>query len=131
MSLSSPNIIHEPAREVPVFGDYEVVVAGGGPAGIAAALAAGRAGRKTILIERYGFLGGAGTAAGLSTFCGLHSNVRGEHVRTTRGVADDILGELHAMEGLNAPHLSVQQHFVSCLCCGTGHGRPAHRRCLC
>ncbi|MGP9791336.1 FAD-dependent oxidoreductase [Roseinatronobacter sp. NSM] len=111
MSLSSPNIIHEPAREVPVFGDYEVVVAGGGPAGIAAALAAGRAGRKVILIERYGFLGGAGTAAGLSTFCGLHSNVRGEHVRTTRGVADDILGELNAMEGLNAPHLSVQQRI--------------------
>lgn len=110
-SLTTPHIIHEPARSVPVFGDFEVVVAGGGPAGIAAALAAGRAGRKTILIERYGFLGGAGTAAGLSTFCGLHSNVRGEHVRTTRGVADDILGELAAMDGLNPPHLSVQRRI--------------------
>jgi hypothetical protein len=111
MTHAAPSVILEPARKVPVFGDFEVVVAGGGPAGIAAALAAGRAGRRTILIERYGFLGGAGTAAGLSTFCGLHSNVRGEHVRTTRGVVDDILGELDAMEGLNAPHLSVQRRI--------------------
>jgi hypothetical protein len=111
MTHAAPSVILEPAREVPIFGEYEVVVAGGGPAGIAAALAAGRAGRRTCLIERYGFLGGAGTAAGLSTFCGLHSNVRGEHVRTTRGLVDDILGELDAMEGLNAPHLSVQRRI--------------------
>ena len=67
--------IVEPSRKTPVWGDYEVVVLGGGPAGITAALAAGRSGRKTILIEGYGFLGGAGTAAGLSTFCGLHAAV--------------------------------------------------------
>jgi len=103
--------IVEPSRELPLFGDYEVVVAGGGPGGISAALAAGRAGRRTILIERYGFLGGAGTAAGLSTFCGLHSNVRGEHVRTTRGVADDILARLEEMDALNPAHMSVQNRI--------------------
>src|SRR3970282_638033 len=54
--------ITEDRREVPVYGEYEVVVVGGGPAGIAAAVAAGRSGRSTLLIERYGFLGGAGTA---------------------------------------------------------------------
>src|SRR5690606_22513826 len=73
------DVLREPQRETPIFGEYEVVVLGGGPAGIAAALAAGRAGRSTILIERYGFLGGAGTAAGLSTFCGLHAVVHGRH----------------------------------------------------
>jgi hypothetical protein len=41
---------------------YDVIVAGGGPSGIAAAVAAAREGAKTLLIERYGFLGGAGTA---------------------------------------------------------------------
>ena len=56
--------IVEPSRKTSLFGEYEVVVLGGGPAGIAAALAAGRSGRSTLLIERYGFLGGAGTAAG-------------------------------------------------------------------
>ena len=110
MTQSSRRIV-EPGRELPLFGDYDVVVAGGGPGGISAALAAGRAGRSTILIERYGFLGGAGTAAGLSTFCGLHSNIRGEHVRTTRGVTDDILARLEEMDALNPPHMSVQNRI--------------------
>lgn len=42
--------------------EYDVIVAGGGPSGIAAAVAAAREGAKTLLVERYGFLGGAGTA---------------------------------------------------------------------
>ena len=42
---------------------YDVIVAGGGPAGICAAIAAGREGASTVLIERYGFLGGMSTAA--------------------------------------------------------------------
>ncbi|HEX5421515.1 MAG TPA: FAD-dependent oxidoreductase [Gammaproteobacteria bacterium] len=103
--------INEPARRTPVLGEYEIVVLGGGPAGIAAALAAGRCGRSTILIERYGFLGGAGTAAGLSTFCGLHANVHGRHEQVIHGVADDILDRLAAMDGLNKPHLSVQNRI--------------------
>ena len=68
----------EPARQTPVWGDYDVVVLGGGPAGIAAAVAAARASRKTLLVERYGFLGGMGTAAGVTNFCGLHANVHGD-----------------------------------------------------
>ncbi|MDE3076799.1 MAG: FAD-dependent oxidoreductase, partial [Chloroflexota bacterium] len=106
MSIPIP-AVHEPSRETPVLGEYEVVVLGGGPAGIAAAIAAGRAGRSTILIERYGFLGGAGTAAGLSTFCGLHANVHGEQRQVVHGIADDILERLQKMRGLNAPHLSL------------------------
>ena len=86
--------IVEPSRKTSLFGEYEVVVLGGGPAGIAAALAAGRSGRSTLLIERYGFLGGAGTAAGLSTFCGLHAVVHGKHEQVVHGIADDILDRL-------------------------------------
>src|SRR3981189_3297988 len=73
----STKTIEEPARQVPLYGEYEVVVLGGGPAGIAAAVAAARAGRRTLLIERYGFLGGMGTAAGVTNFCGLHADVHG------------------------------------------------------
>lgn len=47
-----------PACEVPVIGQYDVLVCGGGPAGTAAAIAAGRLGAKTLLIERYNHLGG-------------------------------------------------------------------------
>jgi len=97
--------IEEKARNTPVHGEYEVVVLGGGPAGIAAACAAARTGRSTILLERYGFLGGAGTAAGLSNFCGLHANVRGEHRQVVRGIASEILERLRALGGLNEPHL--------------------------
>jgi hypothetical protein len=97
--------IEEPARQVPLYGEYEVVVLGGGPAGIAAAVAAARAGRRTLLIERYGFLGGMGTAAGVTNFCGLHANVHGEMHRVVQGVASDLLGRIDQLGGLNAPHL--------------------------
>jgi FAD dependent oxidoreductase len=50
----------------------DVLVTGGGAAGIAAATAAGRAGAKTILLERYGFLGGLATTAQVGTICGLY-----------------------------------------------------------
>src|SRR6202166_1611216 len=83
----SAKTIEEPARRVTLYGEYEVVVLGGGPAGIAAAVAAARAGRRTLPIERYRFLGGMGTAAGVTNFCGLHANVRGEMHRVVQGIA--------------------------------------------
>lgn len=96
----------ESARHIPIAGTYDVIVVGGGPAGLMAAAAAARTGADTLLIERNGFLGGAGTGGGLSTFCGLHSNVHGEHIRTTRGFADDLLDRIIALNGLREPHLS-------------------------
>lgn len=49
---------------------YDVVVCGGGPSGVAAALAAARRGRRVLLIERYGFCGGMATAALVNPFSG-------------------------------------------------------------
>jgi hypothetical protein len=97
--------IEEPARQIPLYGEYEVAVLGGGPAGIAAAVAAARAGKRTLLIERYGFLGGMGTAAGVTNFCGLHANVHGQMHRVVQGIASDLLGRIDRLDGLNAPHL--------------------------
>ena len=97
--------ISEPARETKIYGEFDVVVLGGGPAGIAAAAAAARQGAKTIVIERYGFLGGMGTAAGVTNFCGLHANVFGEHTQIVQGVAADFLARIDALGGLNKPHL--------------------------
>src|SRR3954447_77556 len=95
----------DPARNVPLYGEYDVAVLGGGPAGIAASVAAARAGRRTLLVERYGFLGGMGTAAGVTNFCGLHANVYGEMHRMVRGVASELLDRIDRLGGLNAPHL--------------------------
>src|SRR4030088_3548348 len=97
--------IEEPARRVPLYGEYEVAVLGGGPAGIAAAVAAARAGRRTLLIERYGFLGGMGTAAGVTNFCGFSAHVHGEMHRVVRGVASELLARMDPLGGVNAPHL--------------------------
>ncbi len=51
----------------------DVLVAGGGPAGIAAAVAAARRGAGTALVERYGFLGGMATAGLVNPFMGWHA----------------------------------------------------------
>jgi hypothetical protein len=99
--------IIEPSHRTPVYGEFDVVVVGGGPAGIMAAAAAARTGRSVILLERYGFLGGAGTAGGLSTFCGLHAKVYGEHRRVIRGLADELLDRLEKLDGLSNPHLTI------------------------
>jgi NADPH-dependent 2,4-dienoyl-CoA reductase/sulfur reductase-like enzyme len=60
----------EITRRVPVVGEYDVVVAGGGVAGIAAAVSAARAGMRTALIERQGSLGGTATLAEFLTVFG-------------------------------------------------------------
>lgn len=56
----------EAAREIPIVEETDVLVAGAGPAGIAAALAAARSGAKTRLIEVHGCLGGIWTAGALA-----------------------------------------------------------------
>ena len=108
----SSRTITEPARQLPIYGEYDVAVLGGGPAGIAAAVAAARAGRRTLLIERYGFLGGMGTAAGVTNFCGLHANVFGEMHRVVQGIASDLLARIDRLGGLNAPHLILGKIFA-------------------
>lgn len=50
---------------------FDVIVAGGGSAGMAAAVSAARTGARTLLVERGGLLGGMGTAALVHTICGL------------------------------------------------------------
>ena len=58
-------IVHEPARDLPVLGEFDVVVCGGGPGGCAAATAAARHGANTLLIEKGGALGGAPVTQGV------------------------------------------------------------------
>jgi succinate dehydrogenase/fumarate reductase flavoprotein subunit len=59
--MSTTNTVREPARETPVLAETQVVVVGGGSAGVSAAVAAAREGADVILVERYGQLGGLAT----------------------------------------------------------------------
>ena len=93
----------EPARQVPVFGAFDVVVVGGGPAGLAASTSAARRGAKVLLVERYGFLGGMGTAGGVTNFAGLYGSKNGEMRRVVHGVVDELLERIASHGGLNAP----------------------------
>lgn len=69
----------------------DVVVIGGGPAGLTAAIAAGRQGASVILIERYGFVGGMSTAASVYPWMTFHTS-QGEQV--IKGLAQEIVDRL-------------------------------------
>ncbi|MFP4249075.1 MAG: FAD-dependent oxidoreductase [Armatimonadota bacterium] len=86
-----------PEREIPVIGDYDVVVAGGGPGGIPAAVAAARAGARTLLIERYGYLGGMATAGLISVILGTHASGTDEPM--IGGIAEELCREMNALGG--------------------------------
>ena len=71
-SASTIRCVRVPEREAEVLADVDVVVAGGGPAGLGAAVTAARLGARVALCERYGFLGGNLTVAAVGTICGLY-----------------------------------------------------------
>jgi hypothetical protein len=86
----------------------DVVVAGGGPAGICAAIAAGRLGCNTLLIERYGFLGGMSTIAGVYPWMTFHTE-QGRQV--IYGIAQEIVDRL-VESGGSPGHLRDTIGFV-------------------
>ncbi|MCB2034696.1 MAG: FAD-dependent oxidoreductase, partial [Ottowia sp.] len=94
-----PATLAEPARQTPLLDEVDVLVLGGGPAGLAAAASAARGGARTLLVERYGFLGGMGTAAGVTNFCGLHANVHGTIRQVVQGVGGELLARIDALGG--------------------------------
>jgi hypothetical protein len=91
--------ISEPARELPVADEVDVVVVGGGPGGIMAALSASRTGAKTLLVERYGFLGGMATAGLMTSFNGFRNEHPPDHVQTVRGIPQELVDRLLEANG--------------------------------
>jgi hypothetical protein len=71
--------------------EADIIVCGGGPAGINAAIAAGRSGARTVLVERYGFLGGMSTAALVYPWMTFHTT---EGKQVIKGLAQEIIDRL-------------------------------------
>lgn len=101
-----------PEREADVLADADVVVAGGGPAGLGAAVAAARAGARVVLCERYGFLGGNLTVAKVGTICGLYvSDDAGEFDYVVGGIARELADAL-ARDGAGAGPVPFKETAV-------------------
>lgn len=80
-----------PTRSFKLYGEYDVVVCGGGPSGVIAATAAARLGAHTLLIERNGFLGGMATAAEVTQILGIET-IGGE--RVVEGIPAELLNRI-------------------------------------
>ena len=93
-------------RRQPFSIDVDVAVAGGGAAGVAAAVTAARQGRKVALVERYGFCGGGAVAGMSGTVCGLYAasaSVASGPRQVVFGFADEFVRLLASRGGLTAP----------------------------
>ncbi len=99
----------EVSRQTPVIADTEVLVLGGGPTGMAAAVAAARHGARTLLVEKYGFLGGTFSAALVCSFCGLHNLHEGKPIQVVHGIVDEFLSRLDYYGGLDEPRVVMNQ----------------------
>jgi hypothetical protein len=90
-------LVTERERQVPVVAEVDVVVAGGGPGGLPAAVAAARHGASVLLVERYGFLGGLATAGLVAPILG-HTASR-SHTPIVAGLLKELTARMHALDG--------------------------------
>lgn len=97
---SQMKTITEPARKITVAREVDVVVVGGGPGGIGSAIAAARCGAKTVLLERYGHLGGMATG-GLVNIIPNLSDINGR--QRLFGLNQELIERLNARGAASYP----------------------------
>ena len=101
---SSVKTVHEPARETRVCREADVVVVGGGPGGVGAAVSAARAGADTVLIERYGHLGGMATGGLVNIIPNLSDTFGKQHIA---GLCQEIIDRMHARDATSTTSKSA------------------------
>jgi NADPH-dependent 2,4-dienoyl-CoA reductase/sulfur reductase-like enzyme len=98
--VSAGKTIREPARDIKVCREADVVVVGAGPGGVGAAVAAARTGADTVLLERYGHLGGMGTG-GLVTILPNMSDIDGK--QQIAGICKEWVDRLDVRQAADYP----------------------------
>lgn len=86
--------IIQPERPLGVMHETDVLVVGGGTAGVCAAVAAARAGVRATLVERYGYLGGLWAGGLVLKVYPTHAMEQGGLTKVVRGVGDELLGRI-------------------------------------
>ncbi len=97
------NYITEPAQDIKVLTEAEVVVVGGGPGGHSAAVAAARNGAKTVLVERYGHLGGMATGGIVIQIPHMSDGTENQQIA---GLTQEWIDRLEPIGGVLVPHRS-------------------------
>ena len=109
-------IIYDQHCELPIYDEVDVLVCGGGPAGVAAAETAALRGQKTLLTERLGFLGGAAVAGYSGTICGLfYCSDRTKEEGTRQAVfgwSDRFYQEMRKRRHVTEPQLYGKTYLV-------------------
>jgi 2-polyprenyl-6-methoxyphenol hydroxylase-like FAD-dependent oxidoreductase len=104
-----PTTIIEPRRETPVVAETDVLVVGGGPAGICAAVAAARNGARVILTERYPHLGGLASGGQVLVLDDMADTERQQ--KTVAGISDEIVQRLDDLGG--AVYAPAEDRYTS------------------
>ena len=94
-------------KKIPVVGEYDVVVCGGGPAGWVAAVSAARCGKRVALIERLGFFGGTATGCAVVPISGFY--FRGK--RVVGGIAWEFVERLMQSDAA-LPEMPANDDYV-------------------
>lgn len=88
----------EPSKEIPVIAEVDVLVIGGGPSGVPAAVGAAREGASTMIIENMGSFGGMWTNGMVITLAGFNSWLKPYH-RVVKGVTEEWILEAEKLDG--------------------------------
>ena len=105
----------EPKKELPIIRECDVVVIGGGTAGVVAALASARTGADTLLVEQYGFLGG-NIHAGVCSWHNFFNNARIHDVKSeqvVKGIPEEMIARLKERGG-SPGHVLIEEPNIAC-----------------
>jgi hypothetical protein len=101
----------ESAKEINIYGSFDVIVVGGGCAGFTSAVAAARNGAKTLIIEQFPFFGGTATASLMANINGYRNQVKPDELQTTKGIGEEVILKLKEVDGIGrSPYPAASVH---------------------